>query len=62
MTMEIKRLPVLATEISKTVNYMNPCIPKNCAKIRPHDIISSYLKTAYYSDKILKALHPKIWN
>ena len=60
--MEIKRLRVLATEIIKTLNNMNPdytrdiFIPKSSAKFRPHDIIASYYITAIYSDRSLKHL------
>ena len=64
--MEIKRLEILATEIFKTVNNINPpymntiFTPKTSAKIRPHDIIARHHNTATYGDKSLIALGPKI--
>ena len=67
-TMEIKRLRVLAIEIFKTVNNLNPnymkdiFTPKLHPKVRPNDILVKYHNTITYSAKSLKTLGPKIWN
>ena len=66
--MEIKRLRILAIEIFKTLNDINPSYMKNIftkktnAKIRPNDIIVRHHNTASYHDKSLITLGPKIWN
>ena len=49
--METKRLQILATEIFKTVNYINSSYiniiftPKINDKVQPHDIVVSHLST-----------------
>ena len=68
VTMEIKRLRILAIEIFKTVNNLNPnymtdtFIPKLHPKVRPHDILVKHHNTITYGTKRLKTLDPKIWN
>ena len=68
VTMEIKRLRVLAIEIFKTVNNLNPnymkdiFTPKLHPKVRPNDILVKYHNTITYGTKSLKTLGPKIWN
>ena len=67
-SMEIKRLRILATEVFKTINNLNPVFMKNIftskvnAKTRPNDIIVKSRNTATYGDKSLTALGPKTWN
>ena len=67
-TIEIKLLRVLAIEIFKTVNNLNPnymkdiFTPKLHPKVRPNDILVKYHNTITYSAKSLKTLGPKIWN
>ena len=66
--MKIKRLRVLAIEIFKTVNNLNPnymkdiFTPKLHPKVRPNDILVKYHNTITYGTKSLKTLGPKIWN
>ena len=66
--MEIKRLRVLAIEIFKTVNNLNPnymkdiFTPKLHPKVRPNDILVKHHNTITYGTKSLKTLGPKIWN
>ena len=61
-SMEIKRLRILATEIFKTINNLNPIFMKNIftpkvnAKVRPNDIIVKTRNSATYGDKSLTAL------
>ena len=49
--METKRLQILATEIFKTVNYINSSYiniiftPKINDKVQPHDIVVRHLST-----------------
>ena len=55
--MEIKRLRVLATEIFKTVNNLNPnymkdvFTPKLHPKVRPNDILVKHLIPLYRHQK-----------
>ena len=66
--MKIKRLRVLAIEIFKTVNNLNPnymkdiFTPKLHPKVRPNDILVKHHNTITYGTKSLKTLGPKIWN
>ena len=63
--MEIKRLRVLAIEIFKTVNNLNPnyiFTPKLHPKLRPNDILVKHHNTITYGTKSLKTLGPKMWN
>ena len=66
--MEINRLRILATEIFKTVNDLNPSYmkdiftPKLNGRVRPNDILVKHRNTIKYGDKSLKTLGPKIWN
>ena len=66
--MQIKRLGVLAIEIFKTVNNLNPnyvkdiFTPKLHPKVRPNDILVKHHNTMTYGTKSLKTLGPKIWN
>ena len=67
-TMEIERLRVLATEILKTINYINPSYMKNIfiskanAKVHQNDIEVRYHKAISYGDESLNILGPKKWN
>ena len=67
-TMQIKRLRVLAIEIFKTVNNLNPnymkgiFTPKLHPKVRPNDILVKHHNIMTYGTKSLKTLGPKIWN
>ena len=64
-TMEIERLRVLATEILKTINYINPSYMKNIfiskanAKVHQNDIEVRYHKAINYGDESLNILGPK---
>ena len=55
VTMEIKGLRYLATEIFKTVNNVNPNYMKNIftpklhPKVRPNDILVKHRKTIHYT-------------
>ena len=70
--MEIKRVRVLAIEIFKIVNNLNPNFmkdkftpklhPKVRPKVRPNGILVKHHNTITYGTKSLKALGPKIWN
>ena len=66
--MEIKRLRVLAIEIFKTVNNLNPnyvkdiFTPKLHPKVRPNDIPVKHHNTITCGIKSLKTLGPKTWN
>ena len=68
VTIEIKRLKVLAIEIFKTVNNLNPnyikdiFTPKLHPKVRPNDILVKHHNTITYRTKSLKTLVPKICN
>ena len=68
VTMEIKRLRVLAIEIFKTVNNLHPnymkdiFTPKLYPKVKPNDIVVKHHNTVTYGTKSLKTLGPKIWN
>ena len=68
VTIEIKRLKVLAIEIFKTVNNLNPnyikdiFTPKLHPKVRPNDILVKHHNTITYHTKSLKTLVPKICN
>ena len=68
VTIEIKRLKVLAIEIFKTVNNLNPnnikdmFTPKLHPKVRPTDILVKHHNTITYRTKSLKTLVPKICN
>ena len=68
-TMKIERLlRVLATEILKTINYINPSYMKNIfiskanAKVHQNDIEVRYHKAISYGDESLNTLGPKKWN
>ena len=67
-TMAIKRLRVLAIEIYKTLNDLNPSFMKeifsfkNYSKLHPNNIAVKHHNTAKYGDKSLNTLGPKIWN
>ena len=67
-TIKIKRLRVLAIEIFKTVNNLNPnymkdiYTPKQHLKVRTNDILVKHHNTITYSTKSLKTLGPKICN
>ena len=60
VTMEIKRLRVLAIEIFETVNNLNPnymkdiFTPKLHPKVRPNDILVKHHNTITYGTKSLK--------
>ena len=64
-TMKIERLRVLATEILKTINYINPSYMKNIfiskanVKVHQNDIEVRYHKTTSYGDESLNILSPK---
>ena len=66
VTTETKRLRILAIEILKTVNNLNPnymkdiFTPKLHPKIRPNDILVKHQNTITYGTKILKTLGPEI--
>ena len=68
-TMKIERLlRVLATEILKTINCINPSYMKNIfiskanAKVHQNDIEVRYHKAISYGDESLNILGPKKWN
>ena len=60
VTIDIKRLRVLASEIFKTVNNLNPnymkdmFTPKLHPKVRPNDILVKHHNTITYGSKSLK--------
>ena len=64
VTMEIKRLGVLAIEVFKTVNNLNPnyikdeFTPKH-STLRPKDMVKHH-DTITYGGKSLKTLYPKV--
>ena len=64
VTMEIKRLKILAIEVFKTVNNLNPnymkdiFTPKLHPKVRPNNILVKYHNTITYGAKSLKTLGP----
>ena len=66
--MKIQWLRVVATEIFKTVNNLNPNYIKNIftpklhPKVRSSDILAKHHNTITYGTKSLKTLGPKIWN
>ena len=66
--MKIKRSRVLAIEIFKTVNNLNPNYMKDIftlklhLKVRPNDILVKHHNSITYGAKKLKTLGPKIWN
>ena len=60
--MEIPRLRTLAVEISKTLNEINPPLPKENAKVRQNDIIVKRINTSRFGTQSLRSLGPKIWN
>ena len=66
VTIEITRLRVLAIEVFKTANNLNPnymkdiFTPKLHPKVRPNDILVKYHNTITYGTKSLKTLGPKI--
>ena len=66
VTTETKRLRILAIEILKAVNNLNPnymkdiFTPKLHPKIRPNDILVKHQNTITYGTKSLKTLGPKI--
>ena len=66
--MKIQWLRVVATEIFKTVNNLNPNYIKNIftpklhPKVRSSDILAKHHNTITYGIKSLKTLGPKIWN
>ena len=59
-TMEIPRLRTLAVEISKTLNEINPPLPKENAKVRQNDIIVKRINTSRFGTQSLRPLGPKI--
>ena len=67
VTMEIKRLRVLAIGIFKAVSSLNPNYmkdiptPKLHLKVRPNDILIKHHNTITYGAKSLKILGPNIW-
>ena len=60
--MEIPRLRTLAVEIFKTLNEINPPLPKENAKVRQNDIIVKRINTSRFGTQSLRSLGPKIWN
>ena len=68
VTMKIKRLRVLATEIFKAVNNLDPnymkdiFTPKLHPNVRPNDILVKHHNSITYGAKNLKTLGPNIWN
>ena len=66
--MEITRLRVLAIEVFKTVNNLNPnyikyrFTPKLHPKVRPNDILVKHHNTITNDTKSLKTLGPKMCN
>ena len=67
-TMETRRIRVLATEIFKTLNNLNPSFMKDIFHFSPynthkkHDIFVHSRNTSTYGDKSLRALGPHTWN
>ena len=68
VTIEITRLRVLAIEVFKTANNLNPnymkdiFTPKLHPKVRPNDILVKHHNTITNGTKSLKKLGPKICN
>ena len=67
-TMEIKRLRIVALEVFKTVNNLNPDFMKDIFYFSPYsthrkyDIFVHCRNTTSFGDKSLRALGPHIWN
>ena len=67
-TMEIKRLRVLALEVFKTLNNLNPCYMKdifhrtNNDSHRQNNLLVHHHNKTKYGDKSLRILGPRIWN
>ena len=65
--MEIKRLRVLAIEIFKIVNDLNPNYMEDIftsklhPRVRPNDILVKHHNSITYGAKSLKTLVTKIW-
>ena len=66
--MKIRRLRILALEISKTLNGLNPSFMKELFTMRKgtykrkNDLIIPTRNTVTFGDKSIKALGPHIWN
>ena len=66
-TMETRRIRVLATEIFKTLNNLNPSFMKDIFHFSPynthkkHDIFVHSRNTSTYGDKSLRVLGPHTW-
>ena len=67
-TMEVRRLRILATEIFKTLNGLNPVFMRDIFHFSPHLTHKKYnlyvhnRKTSKYGDKSLRVLGAHIWN
>ena len=57
--MEIPRLRTLAVEIFKTLNEINPPLPKENAKVRQNDIIVKRINTSRFGTQSLRSLVSK---
>ena len=68
ITMEVKRLRILATEVFKTLNnlnppYMNEIFQKNGAKSNyPLDLKMQSHRFVTYGENSVRVLAPKVWN
>ena len=66
-TMNVNRMRVIAIEIFKTMNNLNPPFKKEIfvkkpnPKVRPNDIIVKSHFAATYGDRSLNTLGPKLW-
>ena len=62
---KLKNYALLAIQIFKTINNVNPSFmkdiftPKRDPKIRPHDILVKHHKSTKYADKSLISFRPE---
>ena len=67
-TMNVKRMRILATEIFKAINNLNPFFMKDIftskvnPKVLPNNLIVKRHNTTKYETKSLTTLCPQIWN
>ena len=66
--MNVKWMKILAPEMFKTINDLNPAFMKDIytfkvnPKVRPNNIIVTRHNTTKYGTKSLTTLGPQIWN
>ena len=67
-TMNVKKTRILATEIFKTINNLNPSFMKDIftskvnPKVLPNNLIVKRHNATKYGPKSLTTLGPQIWN